>query len=57
MKKQDSMKRRRHIGRQQAWEGCHRQSVESVSSANGWVKVESAGIIRESAFFYPSMLH
>ena len=57
MQKQDSMKRRRHIGRQQAWEGCHRQSVESVSSANGWVKVESAGIIRESAFFYPSMLH
>jgi len=47
MKKRDSMKKRNDLGRQ----GCHRQSIEIASSANGWLK---AGYVRrtgESNFF------
>ncbi len=57
MKKQDSMKKRNSIGRQQAWEGCNRQSVESASSANGWLKGGYMGMTGEKAFFYPGILH
>ena len=57
MKKQDSMKKREHNDRQQAWEACVRRSVESVSSANGWLKSGYAEMMNESIFFYPSILH
>ncbi len=57
MKKQDSMKKRNHICRQQAWEGSNRRSIENVSRANGWLKDGYAGITQEGLFFYPSILH
>lgn len=57
MKKQDSMKKRKHNGRQQAWEACFRQSVENVSIANGWLKSGYTGMMNESIFFHPSILH
>lgn len=51
MKKQDNMKKRNSVDRQQAWEGCNRQSVESVSSANGWLKGGYVGITGGNDFF------
>lgn len=57
MKKQDSMKKRNSVDRQQAWEGCNRQSVESVSSANGWLKGGYVGITGGNDFFCPGILH
>ncbi|MDE6517376.1 MAG: hypothetical protein K2L18_05980 [Acetatifactor sp.] len=57
MKKQDSMKKREHNDRQQAWETGFKRSVESVSSANGWLKSGYTGMMHESIFFYPGILH
>ncbi len=57
MKKQDSMKRKHNTTGQQAWDSCHRQSVESISSANGWAKGGYAGIRQENDFFCPGILH
>ncbi len=57
MKKQDSMKKRKHNDRQQAWEAGIKRSVESVSSANGWLKSGYAGMMQESIFFYQGILH
>ncbi len=57
MKKQDSMKKRNSVDRQQAWESCDRQSVESVSSANGWLKSGYVGVTGGNDFFCPGILH
>ncbi len=62
MKRQDSMKMEKHNDRQQAWEirkareAGIRRSVESVGSANGWLKSGYAGM-NESIFFCPGILH
>lgn len=42
-----------HVSDRQVWEEHQRQSMESVSGANGWMH---AGI-QDSHFFYPSILH
>lgn len=57
MKKQDSMKKREHNDRQQIWETGFKRSAESVHSANGWLKSGYAGMMHESIFFYPGILH
>lgn len=42
-----------HVTDRQVWEEHQRQSMESVSSANGW---SHAGI-QNSHFFWPGILH
>lgn len=57
MKKQDDKRKKDNIGRKQAWEECRRHSLESVSSANGWLKGGCVGLRGESNFFCPGILH
>ena len=57
MKKQGDRKKRKHNERQLIWERYNRQSMENVSSANGWLKGGYAGIMNGGIFFYPGILH
>lgn len=62
MKRQDSMKMGKQNDGQQTWEvrkareAGIRRSVESVGSANGWLKSAYPGL-NESIFFCLSILH
>ncbi len=57
MKKQESMKKRSQVGRQQIWEKHSRRSAECVRCANGWLQGGYSGITDESDFFCPGILY
>lgn len=57
MKKQESMKKRSQVGRQQIWEKHSRRSAECVRCANGWLQGGCFGITDESDFFCPGILY